>query len=62
MEQRDIDKILTADEARDHAIEWQHWFSERSPSWGEVAGWGEYFAQVAEKFDLVDEFHENGII
>jgi hypothetical protein len=58
----EIRPILTADQARDHAIEWQQWASTQSLSWGAMAEWGEYFAAIAEKFDLVDEFHENGII
>jgi len=52
----------TAEEARQYAIEYQQWQSENSQSWDEVIGWGKEFRTLAEKFDLVEEFRENGII
>ncbi len=55
-------KINTQDEARDYAIEWQTWASEQSLSYGELAEWGAIFTALAVKFDLVEEFKENGII
>ena len=59
----DMTNITTAAEARDAAIQWQHWFGEVSMSWGEVADWGDTFAALAERFpELEDEFRENGII
>lgn len=53
---------LTQDEARQLAIDWQVWQAEQSLSYGEYAEWGAYFRDLAERFDLVDEFKENGII
>jgi hypothetical protein len=52
----------TKDEARQYAIDWQNWASEQSLSYGELAEWQHIFAELAEKFDLVEEFKENGII
>lgn len=53
----------TAAEARDAAIEWQHWMSEQSLSYGELAEWSAYFENIAARFpELRDEFQENGII
>lgn len=52
----------TQDEARQYAIEWQRWAGEQSLSYGELAEWGAIFTELANKFDLVDEFTENGII
>lgn len=54
--------ITTAEEARDYAIEWQQWASEQSLSYGELAEWQEIFEELADRFDLHDEFSENGII
>lgn len=54
--------IETAQEARDKAIEWQHWASEQAMSWGEVAGWSLYFTALKQQFpELAEEFEENGI-
>lgn len=59
----DKNKIITTqEEARDYAIEWQNWQSEQSLSYGEVAEWAGIFRALAEKFDLIEEFEENGII
>ena len=52
----------TQDEARQYAIDWQKWASEQSLSYGEVAEYHGVFLALAEKFDLVEEFKENGII
>lgn len=59
-----MDKIIinTKDEARQYAIEWQNWASEQNLSYGEIAEWQGYFGELADKFDLADEFRENGII
>lgn len=61
----DIEKVKSAqsqDEARDYAIDWQHWQSEQNLSWGEIQEWTEIFTELATKFDLLEEFTENGII
>jgi hypothetical protein len=52
----------TQEEARQYAIDWQQWASEQSLSYLELAKWGDQFTELAEKFDLTDEFKENGII
>jgi hypothetical protein len=52
----------TADEARDRAITWQHDSSQRSMTYGELATWQDYFQALADRFDLTDEFRENGIL
>jgi hypothetical protein len=57
-----VEKVNSAEEARSIAIEWQHWASEQSMSYGEIAEWEAYFRALAEKFDLEAEFTENGII
>jgi len=54
--------IKTQGEAIQFAIDWQSWASEQSLSYGELAEWGEVLSVLAEKFDLVEEFKENGII
>lgn len=52
----------TAEEARQHAIEWQHWQSDKDLSMGIIAEWSAYFSELARRFNLTDEFKENGII
>ena len=52
----------TVDEARQVAVNWQHWQSERSMSWEQVLTWQRYFEELARKFGLEEEFKENGII
>lgn len=54
--------VQTAEDARQQAIDWQVWFSERSMSYGELVEWQAHFEVLAEKFDLTDEFKENAII
>ena len=54
--------IATAQEARDHAIEWQSWSSQRSMSYGELAEWESYFTRLGKQFHLTAEFRENGIL
>lgn len=53
----------TADEAYDHAVEWQHWASEQNLSYGDMAEWQAHFEALADRFpELRDEFVENAII
>jgi len=54
--------VNTQDEARQEAIDWQHWMSNQNLSYAEMADWAEYFEGLADKFDLREEFEENGII
>ncbi len=57
-----IPDIKTQAEARQYAIDWQIWASEQQLSYSELAEWQDIFNELATKFDLVDEFEENGII
>lgn len=52
----------TEEEARQYAIDWQNWASEQDLSWLEVAEWTIEFGEIGRKFNLTDEFIENGII
>ena len=66
----DINKIITTqEEARMYAIDWQNWVSEQNEIGKEptlyqsdLIEWQAVFEKLAEKFDLVEEFKENGII
>ena len=62
MKVKAITAIKTADEARQEAIDWQNWISENNLSYGDSANWQGYFETLANEFDLVEEFKENGII
>ncbi len=57
-----ITQPINAEEAREQAIEWQHWIGEQALSFDEILGWQNHFESVAEQYDLVDEFKENGVI
>lgn len=52
----------TKQEARQYAIDWQKWQSTQSMSFGEIFDWQYLFQRIGRKFDLTDEFRENGII
>lgn len=54
--------VTTQEEAREMAIDWQDWQATQSLSYGEFAEWQDYFETLALKFDLTEEFKENGII
>ncbi len=58
----DIDHVTDADAARQAAIDWQNWASDQSLSYGELAFWNSKLEAIADKFNLTDEFKENGII
>ena len=62
MEFKTITAIKTADEARQIAIDWQSWASDKSLTYGDLADYQVYFKLLADKFDLAEEFRENGII
>lgn len=55
-------EIKTEAEARQMAIDWQNWQSQESLSYGELSEWQEYFEGLGKKFNLTEEFKENGII
>ena len=48
--------------ARERAIEWQHDFDNHNYSYGELAYWGDYFYRLGQRYGLLTEFRENGII
>ena len=59
----DINKIITTqDEARQYAIDWQKWVADQNLFYGELAEWQYKLAELAKRFDLTEEFEENGII
>lgn len=62
MTTKQVQKASSKDEARQYAIDWQNWQSNRSLSYGELAEWQGVFAMLADKFGLAGEFKENGII
>lgn len=62
MEMKAITEIKTEEEARQTAIDFQLWVSEENLSYSEIAEWGGYFETLAKKFNLTEEFEENGII
>ena len=57
-----VSQAKTKDEARDFAIAWQSWQSTQSLSWEDMFEWSNVFEELAENFDLTEEFKENGII
>lgn len=60
---KQVKEIITQDEARQFAVDWQIAVGEEQDiSYSELCEWGEVFNELAIKFDLVDEFKENGII
>ena len=56
-----IKSIKTEDQAHELAVDWQNWQSEQSLYMSEMADWAEFFTALAKKFNLTDEFEENGI-
>lgn len=57
-----VKDIKNADEATQLAIDWQAWQSTVPMSIGELADYHAYFVNVANEFNLTDEFRENGTI
>lgn len=62
MKIKPVKEVKTAFEARQIAIDWQAWQSEKSLDYGEVVKWHEFFDALGRKFYLSKEFKENGII
>jgi len=52
----------TLEDAREHAIDFQAWQADQSMSMSECHEWYHHFTAIARKFDLKEEFEENGII
>jgi len=59
---KSIEDIKTREEARQEAIEIQNWISQNSLSYSGLCDYQEYFRVLGEKFNLIDEFKENGLI
>jgi len=55
-------EIKTKSEAIYFAVRWQNWMSDESLSFGELLEWQTVLEDLANRFDLVEEFTENGII
>lgn len=49
-------------EATQYAIDWQNWTSAQSLSYAELTEWNAIFTDLADRFNLHEEFKENGII
>jgi len=52
----------TKEKATQYAIDWQQWQSEQDLSLSELIEWKNLFETISSKYDLLDEFIENGII
>lgn len=57
-----VDDIKNDSEARQCAIEWQNMATQENLSYGELLEWQNIFTKIAKKFNLTEEFKENGII
>lgn len=54
--------IKTQEQARQYGIDYQNWSSRKNLSYGEIMLFQNKLTKLAEKFNLVEEFKENGII
>jgi hypothetical protein len=54
--------IKTKEQARQYGIDYQHWASKRSLGYGELLFIQNKLRIIAQKFGLIKEFKENGII
>jgi len=54
--------IKTKEQARRYAIDYQKWASEQDLSYGEILHFQNKLNALAKKFNLTEEFKENGII
>lgn len=57
-----LEEVKTADEAQGLAIDWQQHCADGGIGYSELSEYQKYFEVLANKFDLTDEFQENGII
>jgi len=62
MKIKNINEFKTAEEARQFAIDWQNNILYIDISYMELALAQSIFKRLAEKFNLTEEFLENGII
>lgn len=54
--------LNTQHEAEQFAKDWQNWISGQATSYEECIQWQEIFEELGKRFDLTEEFKENGII
>ncbi len=57
-----LQQITTSEEARQYAIDWQQWASEQDLSMQELVEFSTILMNLADRFDLHNEFQENGIL
>lgn len=57
-----FNSVTTEEEARDLAIEWQHWQAEQALSWNELMEWQYGFIKLGRQYNLTDEYIENGVL
>ena len=62
MKLKALTKVRTKEEAIQIAAEWQRQAGRQTLSYGELAEHQNYFQSLAEKFNLTEEYNENGII
>ncbi len=62
MELKTIPEIKSKEEARQMAMDFQKWASEESLSYGELTEYLGFFETLGKKFNLTNEFKEEGII
>jgi hypothetical protein len=62
MKPKAVTDVKTRGEAISIAIDWQRWCGDHAVSYGELADYQGYFEKLANKFNLRDEFKENGIL
>jgi hypothetical protein len=61
MEIPQLDTITTTEQARDLAIDWQHWAGTQSLSLNELNEWAALFETLGRNYGLTAEFRENGL-
>ena len=57
-----MNHIKTKEQARQYGIDFQKWSSEQNLSYGEILHFQNKLSTLAEKFNLTEEFKENGLI
>ena len=62
MNLQEMKECTDRDTARQLAIDWQYEYSQKSMSYAELIEWQDIFETLAQKFDLWEEFKENGIL
>ena len=56
------DEIKTKEDARQYAIDWQSTWQDNQYSYADIIDWQNTFEYLASKYDLKDEFIENGVL